>query len=224
MAAVSIVPTGPVFPDLKGKVVVVTGGSRGIGAAACRLLGSAGARVVAVDHDDDALQDLVDELRWMGSEAIGVVAECADERCVHAVRDHVTAEFGPAQAVLALAGGTTRTRPVVGMTLDEWRSAIEADLTPMFLTVQAFLPGMLAARGGAIVTVGGPPTTQGAVAAFTRELAAEVGASGVRVNSLALGRNPRPDAVAFAALYLASDAAASINAATLAIAGTFLPL
>src|SRR5437867_2346670 len=107
MAAVSTVPTGPVFPDLKGKVVVVTGGSRSVGAAACRLLGAAGAKVVAVAQEETALQDLVDELRWMGSDAIGVVTDCADERALDALRDCVTAEFGVAQAVLALDGEAT---------------------------------------------------------------------------------------------------------------------
>jgi 3-oxoacyl-[acyl-carrier protein] reductase len=215
MAAVSTVPTGPVFPDLKGKVVVVTGGSRSVGAAACRLLGATGAKVVAVAPDEAALQDVVDELRWMGGEAIGVVADCADEGALRALRDCVTAEFGPAQAVLALHDDATPRGPLVGMTLAEWRRAV--DLTSTFLAVQAFLPAMLEARAGAIVALGGAE-------AFTRQLAAEVAASGVRANCVAPGRNPSPDEVAFAAVYLVSDAATSINAATLAIAGTNLPL
>src|SRR5262249_6856273 len=152
---------------------------------------------------------------------IGVVADGADERALAAVRDCVTAEFGPAQVVLALAGGATRSRPIVGMALAEWHAAIDAELTATFLAVQAFLPAMLAARTGAFVTVGGTPAEgvpRAGVAAFTRQLAAEVAPSGVRANCLTPAGNPRPEQVAFAALYLASDAAASINAATLAIA------
>src|SRR5262249_27566672 len=161
------------------------GGSRGVGAAACRLLAANGARVAAVGRDAAALRDVVDELRWMGSDAIGVVADCADPRAVEALRGCVLEELGPPGVVLALAGSSARPLALREFDLDGWRRAVDSDLTATFLTVQAFLPSMLAVGAGAIVTMGaaaGPPTqtnvafvaAKAAIAAFTRQLAAEV--------------------------------------------------
>ena len=224
------------FPDFKGRVAVVTGGSRGIGAAACRLLAASGARVAAVARAEGPLQDLVDELRWLGSDAIGVVADCADPESVTELHDSVVAELGPASVVLAFAGGDPAPATVLDLDPEAWFHAVRADLTATFLTVRAFLPAMLAAGSGAIVTMGAPdapPSSTNAgfaaaragVEAFTRQVAAEVQDSGVRVNCLAGGFDSAPPAdVAFAALYLASTAASCINATTLAIAGGKLRL
>jgi 3-oxoacyl-[acyl-carrier protein] reductase len=214
---------------------VVTGGSRGVGAAACRLLAASGARVAAVARTEGPLQDLVDELRWTGSDAIGVVADCADPDSVAELRDCVEAELGPATVVLAFAGGDPVPATVLDLDPGAWERAVRADLVATFLTVRAFLPAMLAAGGGAIVTMGAadePDRTNAAfaaakagIAAFTRQVAAEIQNSGVRVNCLVRGFDSAPPAdVAFAALYLASTAASCINATTLAIAGGKLRL
>ena len=224
------------FPDFKGRVAVVTGGSRGVGAAACRLLAASGARVATVARTEAPLQELVDELRWIGSDAIGVVADCADPESVTELRDCVEAELGPASVVLAFAGGDPVPATVLDLDLDAWDRAVRADLRATFLTVRAFLPAMLAAGSGAIVTMGAADepsertnaafaAAKAGVAAFTRQVAAEVQDSGVRVNCLVRGFECAPPAdVAFAALYLASTAASCINATTLAIAGGKLRL
>lgn len=224
------------FPDFKGRVAVVTGGSRGVGAAACRLLAASGARVATVARTEAPLQELVDELRWIGSDAIGVVADCADPESVTELRDCVEAELGPASVVLAFAGGDPVPAAVLDLEPDAWERTVRMDLVATFLTVRAFLPAMLAAGSGAIVTMGAADepsertnaafaAAKAGVAAFTRQVAAEVQHSGVRVNCLARGFDQAPPAdVAFAALYLASTAASCINAATLAIAGGKLRL
>jgi NAD(P)-dependent dehydrogenase (short-subunit alcohol dehydrogenase family) len=87
-------------PGFHGQVAVVTGGSRGVGAAACRLLAAGGARVAAVSADGVALQEIVDELHWQGAEAIGVVADCADPAAAAEVRDRVVAELGEPSIVI----------------------------------------------------------------------------------------------------------------------------
>src|SRR5262245_34283159 len=103
------------FPDFKGRVAVVTGGSRGIGPAACRLLAASGARVAAVARAEGPLQDLVDELRWIGGDAIGVVADCADPESVAELHDSVVAELGPASVMLAFAGGDPSPATVIDL-------------------------------------------------------------------------------------------------------------
>ena len=235
------------LPGFTGRVAVVTGGSRGIGAAACRLLVADGARVAAVGLDPDEVQDVVDELRWMGGEAIGVVADCTDPQAVRALRERITGELGEPSLLFAFAiadrereagregerprdggdDGAHRAVRLLDLDLAAWQRAVDAELTSTFLTVQAFLPAMLAARNGTIVTVGASGSSGtdaasvaagGGIAAFTRHVAGEVAAAGVRVNCLTCDSPPGPDA-AYAALYLASDLASRVHAATLAIAG-----
>ena len=230
------------LPGFTGRVAVVTGGSRGIGAAACRLLVADGARVAAVGLDPVEVQDVIDELRWMGGEAIGVVADCTDPQAVRALRERITGELGEPSFLFAFAiadrerdgergrdGGARAHRAMRLLDLDlaAWQRAVDAELTSTFLTVQAFLPAMVAAGNGTIVTVGASGSSGtdaasvaagGGIAAFTRHVAGEVAAAGVRVNCLTCDSPPGPDA-AYAALYLASDLASRVHAATLAIAG-----
>jgi 3-oxoacyl-[acyl-carrier protein] reductase len=221
------------FPGYKGKVAVVTGGSRGVGAAACRLLAGSGARVAAVARGAGELQELVDELRWIGTDSIGVVADCTDPLSIAQARDCVYKELGPPEVLFTFAGTRTALHPtgVLGVTPQAWHQVVDAELTATFLTVQAFLPAMLALGSGSIVTMGATlePSRHGSAAflsakagieMFSRQVATEVAGSGVRVNCLARGFDrAAPDDVAFAALYLASDAASCVNAATLAVAG-----
>jgi 3-oxoacyl-[acyl-carrier protein] reductase len=68
----------PIYPDLAGKVAVVTGGSGGIGAATCRLLAANGARVVVNGRDQARIQAVVDAIHAGGGEAIGVTGDCTD--------------------------------------------------------------------------------------------------------------------------------------------------
>ena len=68
----------PIYPDLAGKVAVVTGGSGGIGAATCRLLAANGARVAVNGRDRARIEAVVDAIRDVGGEAIGVAGDCTD--------------------------------------------------------------------------------------------------------------------------------------------------
>jgi 3-oxoacyl-[acyl-carrier protein] reductase len=188
----------PTYPDLAGKVAVVTGGSGGIGAATCRLLASNGMKVAVNGRDEAKIAAVVDAIRVAGGEALGVVADCTDLVAVERMRRRVEEEFGPAGVVAAFAGGgRARPGPLAQTTEEEWHSTVDANLTATFLTLKSFLPGMIERRGGSIVTMAssaarfptGAPTPYAAskagVIVLTREVVSEVGEHGVRVNCLA---------------------------------------
>src|SRR5215212_52019 len=188
----------PTYPDLAGKVAVVTGGSGGIGAATCRLLASNGMKVAVNGRDEAKIGTVVDAIRSAGGQALGVAADCTDLVAVERMRQQVEEEFGPAGVVAAFAGGgRARPGPVAQITEEEWHSTVDANLTATFLTFKSFLPGMIERGRGSIVTMAssaarfptGAPTPYAAAKAgvimLTRQVANEVGKHGVRVNCLA---------------------------------------
>ena len=188
----------PTFPDLAGKVAVVTGGSRGIGAATARMLAANGARVAVSARGQAGVDATVERLRARGAEAVGVSADCGDAAGVERLRERVEAELSPADVLIAFAGGFGSFARVQETTEAEWRAVIDGNLTATFLTVKAFLPGMLERRRGAIVTMASNagrfldmPLTSSYAAAkagivmFTRHLALEAAPQGVRANCVA---------------------------------------
>jgi 3-oxoacyl-[acyl-carrier protein] reductase len=79
----------PIYPDLAGKVAVVTGGSGGIGMATCRLLAANGTKVAVNGRDQARLEEVVDRIRAGGGQAIGVAADCTDLAAVEQLRQQV---------------------------------------------------------------------------------------------------------------------------------------
>jgi 3-oxoacyl-[acyl-carrier protein] reductase len=185
------------YPDLAGKVAVVTGGSRGIGAATARALAANGVAVAVVGRDQDAIKGVVTGIEGDGGRAIGVAADCTVEDDLRRLHDTVTAGLGPADILAAFAGGNGMPVPTASETAAHWRSIIDSDLNSAFLTISAFLPGMIERRHGVIVTMSSAAARQPAqsaaayaaakagVIALTRHLAREVAADGIRVNCLA---------------------------------------
>jgi 3-oxoacyl-[acyl-carrier protein] reductase len=189
----------PIYPDLAGKVAVVTGGSGGIGAVTSRLLAANGAKVAVNGRDPAKIQAVVNAVRAAGGQAVGVAADCTDPAGVERLRQQVEQELGPAEVLAAFVGaGRARPGPVAEVPEQDWHSTVDGILTATFLTLKSFLPGMIQRGRGAIVTMAssaarlpglGAPApyvaAKAGVVMLTREVASQVGRHGVRVNCLA---------------------------------------
>lgn len=185
------------YPDLAGKVVVITGGSRGIGAATAREFAGQGAKVCVVGRDRDALTQVADDITQAGGIAIAVTADVTDATAIGDMHARAQAQLGPVDVLAAFAGGQGSPVPTTQLTPERWREVIESDLTSAFLTIRAFLPGMIERRHGSIITMSSAAGRQpshanvaygvanAGLVMLTRHLATEAGPNGVRINCIA---------------------------------------
>ncbi|MFF2040197.1 SDR family NAD(P)-dependent oxidoreductase [Kitasatospora sp. NPDC058170] len=190
---------GVQYPDLAGTVVVITGGSRGIGAETARAFARQGAAVAVLGRDEEALAAVAAELRAIGVEALGLVADCTDAAALARAAERIEEGLGPVGVLAAFVGGDGYPVPTVRETEEHWRAVLDANLNATFLTVQAFLPGLLKRGAGSVVTMAStagrlPSGSSAAYAAakagvlmYTRHLALELAGAGVRVNAIAPG-------------------------------------
>jgi 3-oxoacyl-[acyl-carrier protein] reductase len=181
-------------PSFEGKVAVVTGGSKRLGARTAAALVEAGARVVVSGRDVEALASVAGPL---GDRAIAVAADVTKPEDLTRLREATESAFGPCDVLMAFAGGLGEPVPSLELPLERFRATVDANLTGTFLTVQAFAPGMAERGRGAIVTMastaGRQPSkasiayaaSKAGVVMLTRQFAQELAPRGVRVNCLA---------------------------------------
>jgi 3-oxoacyl-[acyl-carrier protein] reductase len=185
------------YPDLAGKIAIVTGGSRGIGAATAAALAANGAAVAVVGRDEAALAVVAGGITHSGGRAIWVAADCTVPADIARMAETVGAGLGPPDILAAFAGGNGMPVPTDQETPEHWREIIDTDLNSLFYTVRAVLPAMTQRGRGAIVTMSSAAARQASrsaaayaaakagVVAFTRHLAGEMAPRGIRVNCIA---------------------------------------
>src|SRR5579862_9165785 len=129
--------------ELQDRIALVTGSSRGIGAAIASLFAGQGAAVVVHGRDRDAIAAVTAEIRQSGGTALAMTAELTRYDEVEAMRTAIEEELGPVDILVANAGGgPVRLGPVEEIPVSEWQDSLDANLTTTFLTIKAFLPGM----------------------------------------------------------------------------------
>jgi 3-oxoacyl-[acyl-carrier protein] reductase len=185
---------------LQDKVALVTGSSRGIGAGIARLFAAEGAKVAVHGRDQKMVDAVRAEIEGARGRAIGVTGDVTSFSDLEAMRKTIEKELGPVDVLVTNAGGS-QTKP--GLAIEEhseedWRRAIDANLTSTFLSVKCFLPGMKQRRRGVILTMSsaaarrphpGSPVpyavAKAGIQLLTQDLAVQAGPHGVRVCCLA---------------------------------------
>jgi NAD(P)-dependent dehydrogenase (short-subunit alcohol dehydrogenase family) len=241
----------------RGKVVIVTGASRGIGAITSRAFAAAGAKVVVAARSADALDRLARDIHIAGGTALAVPTDVTNADAVRTLIDAAVAAFGRLDLAFnnAAGGGQPPTR-IADLPVESYDSAIATTLRSVFLSLKYEIPAMLDSGGGAIVNMAstagleavgglaGYVSAKHGVIGLTKAAALEYADRGIRVNVVAPGpiltdsleragteaqrkaamsmpmqRVGRPEEVAAAVLWLASDDASFVTGATLPIDG-----
>jgi NAD(P)-dependent dehydrogenase (short-subunit alcohol dehydrogenase family) len=180
---------------LDGKVAIVTGAAQGIGRAIAEGLADAGARIVIADLKG------AEETAAAFTNGVGITVDVADEAAVQRLADETVERCGPIDILVNNAGlyASLEMRSFEQIPLDEWRRVMDVNVASMFLMCRAVVPVMRANGGGKIVNISsGTPfrgvpfllhyvTSKGAIVAFTRALAKELGKDNVLVNCVAPG-------------------------------------
>ncbi|WP_257388756.1 3-oxoacyl-ACP reductase FabG [Tahibacter caeni] len=182
--------------NLQGEIALVTGASRGIGAAIARRLAEAGATVVGTATSEAGAAAIGRTLAPLGGH--GRVLDVTDAAAVEALVEAVAKEFG-AVSILVNNAGITRDQLLMRMKDEDWQAILDTNLSSVFRTSKAVLRGMMKARKGRIISIasvigltGNPGQANYAAAkagiiAFSKSLAREIGSRGITVNVVAPG-------------------------------------
>jgi 3-oxoacyl-[acyl-carrier protein] reductase len=183
---------------LENEITLVTGASRGIGAAIADKLAQAGAVVIGTATSEGGAQAISERLLAAGRKGKGMVLNVSEQDSVDALMKAISSEFGN-PSILVNNAGITRDNLLMRMKDDEWDSIINTNLSSVFRLSKAVLRGMMKARKGRIINIssvvgamGNAGQTNYAAAkagihGFTKSMAREVGSRGITVNSVAPG-------------------------------------
>jgi NAD(P)-dependent dehydrogenase (short-subunit alcohol dehydrogenase family) len=180
---------------LEGRVALVTGAAQGIGRAIADGLAAEGARIVVADLTG------ADDAAATYDGGVGITADVANEEDVQRLVDETVSSCGGIDILVNNAGlyASLEMRSFEEIPLEEWRRVMDVNVASMFLTCRAVMPHLRERGGGKIVNISsGTPfrgvpfllhyvTSKGAIVAFTRALAKELGPANVRVNCVAPG-------------------------------------
>ncbi len=184
---------------LAGRVALVTGSSRGIGAAIARVFAEHGAKVAVHGRDTSAVLAVRTEIERAGGRATSVVADVTKFTDIEAMRHRIEEDLGPIDILVANAGGSfTLPGPLEETSEEGWHASLDGNLTATFLTIKSVLPGMKARKAGNIITISSSagrrphprsPIPYGAAKAgieiLTQDVAAQAGPFNIRVNCIA---------------------------------------
>jgi 3-oxoacyl-[acyl-carrier protein] reductase len=182
--------------DLSGEVVLVTGASRGIGAAIADLLAARGAKVVGTATSETGAQAITARMASVGG--LGKVLDVTDSVAVEAVIEDIGRNIGPI-SVLVNNAGITRDQILMRMKDEDWNLILDTNLSSVYRTSKAVMRGMMKARKGRIINIASVigltgnagqanyAAAKAGIIAFSKSLAKEIGSRGITVNVVAPG-------------------------------------
>lgn len=192
--------------ELKNKIAIITGARRGMGKADALLLAKAGAKIVVSDISQEECQQVVDEIKNSGGEAIAVKCDVSKKEEVDEMIKRTVEEFGKVD-ILVNNAGICQFKPFLDLTEEEWDKTIDINLKGYFFCAQAAAKEMAKQKSGVIVNiasiamgqigVGFPAishycASKGGIVAMTEAMALELAPYNIRVNAIAPGAIDTP--------------------------------
>jgi D-xylose 1-dehydrogenase len=190
--------SGAIYPSLKNKAVLVTGGASGIGASIVEHLAAQGAKVAFLDIDAEAGRKLAEKLAGTGCETLFLPCDLRDIAALRSAIGQARSAFGPITGLVNNAARDDR-HTIDAVTPESWDQAIAVNLRHQFFAAQAVAGDMRANKGGAIVNLGSVSwmvkdknipvylTAKAGVLGLTRALARDLGPDNIRVNEVVPG-------------------------------------
>jgi 3-oxoacyl-[acyl-carrier protein] reductase len=182
--------------SLNGEIALVTGATRGIGAAIADALAEAGARVIGTATSEAGAMAITERLAPRGGS--GRVLNVTDAGAVDALMEQIAKEFGPI-SVLVNNAGITRDQLLMRMKDEDWQAILDTNLSSVYRTSKAVLRGMMKARKGRIINIASVigltgnagqanyAAAKAGIMGFSKSLAREIGSRGITVNVVAPG-------------------------------------
>jgi len=184
--------------DVSGKIVLITGSSRGLGLALAGGFAEAGARVIINGTRQAGVDQAVETIRRMGGLAMGYAFNVTDAAQVEENVTRIEREVGPIDVLINNAG-IHRRAPLAEMSLEDWQAVIDVNLTSVFIMSRCVVKGMIERRRGVIInisslnaeaarpTIGNYCAAKGGIAMLTKSMAVEWGKYNIRVNAIGPG-------------------------------------
>ncbi len=183
---------------LEGLTVVVTGASRGIGAAILEAMASSGATVIGTATSENGATKITEKLKQLNAKGQGAVLNISDREATDRFAADIEKAYGPI-SVLVNNAGITRDMLAMRLKDEQWDAVIETNLTGTFRLTRAFMRGMIKSRFGRIINLssivgetGNPgqanyAASKAGMIAMSKSLARELGTRGITVNCIAPG-------------------------------------
>lgn len=184
--------------DLTGRIAIVTGGNGGIGLGMARGLARAGASIIIAGRNEAKSANAVRELEQLGAKAAAISVDITDKTAVAALVEATLKQFGRLDILINNAGMNVR-QPADVLSLDDWHTVIETNLTSAFICSKAAYPAMKQAGGGKIINIGSMMSifgagfapayaaSKGGIVQFTKSLAVSWAADNIQANAILPG-------------------------------------
>lgn len=184
--------------DLTGKIAIVTGGNGGIGLGMARGLARAGAGIVIAGRNKDKSEEVVRDIEALGASALAVSVDVTDIASVGAMVEATLAQMGRIDILINNAGMSVR-QPAHALSLDDWQTVMNTNLTSAFICAKTVYPAMKQAGGGKIINIGSMTSifgaayapayaaSKGGIVQFTKSIALSWAADNIQANAILPG-------------------------------------